>query len=145
MSKKDQDKKIIKLRKQLLAKEALLGQSEKPTYLTSGLFRATSHSERGAVNIKHASESQVRQAAEAIVIKVGADTLLGLKPAIHLGYSLDSWTEDLKTRLTVLNHIDILASVKALREKVETELLSTSQKRDIVLEDTLGEAEELIK
>jgi hypothetical protein len=143
MSKKDQDKKILKLRKRLLAKEALLGQSEKPTYITGGMFRTSAHSDRGAINIKTAAVDQIRQAAQSVVIQTEADKLLGLDSTTHLGYSLDSWIQDFKTRLTVLAHITILADVKAIREKVDAELLSTSQKRDIVLDETLAKADKL--
>jgi hypothetical protein len=141
---KTEDKKIIALRKKLTKKLELLERADKPTYLTGGLFRPNHYSDRGNINIKLATEAEIRSAAQGIVTIKAADALLDLDNRDHLGFPLDSWIEDLKTRLAVIKRIDTLNSIKSLKQKVDSELLTTSQKRTIKLDETLEKVADIL-
>lgn len=142
-SKKDQDKLVLKLRTKLLQQEAELISAEKPVYITSGLFRANPHSDRGIIDIKSASQAQLIIATEAIIHKKAAFDILGIEPGKHIGSTLIEWIDDFKTRIGVLNKNIILAKVRATQQKIETQLLSATQKRGIALEDVAADVEEL--
>jgi len=143
-TKKDQDAKVLKLRNKLLKQEAKLTAAEKPVYVTSGMFRPNQHSDRGMINVKSASESQLVTATEQIMHKKTAFDILGIPAQPHIGSSLEEWIEDFKTRLGVLNKNETLAKITKLKNTIETQLLSTSQKRDIVADDVAGKVDELI-
>ena len=144
-TKKEQDKKVLKLRKSLIAQEAALEAAKKPVYITSGLFRPSQHSDRGIINVKIASQSELVNATIAIAHRKSALDMLGIEEETHLGSTLEEWVEDFKTRLGVINKNALLDRVRATKEKIETRLLSTSQKRDIEVDDVAEEVANLTK
>jgi len=145
MSKKEQDKLVLKLRTSLLKQEAALEAAEKPVYVTSGLFRSNPMSDRNIINVKSATQEQLVLATESVIHKKAAFDVLGIDTGKHLGSTLDEWIEDFKTRIGVLNKNVTLAKVKATREKIDTQLLSATQKRGITLDSVVGEVAELTK
>lgn len=142
--KKEQDSKVLELRQQLLDKEKSLRTAEKPNYLTSGLYRPLSALDRGSINIKSAKKHELIEAAISLNAKAKACKTLDLESETHLGYPIEDWITDLKTRIAVLNKVQTLQEVQALQAQLEP-LLTPSQKREIGISDLSSKIQEVVK
>lgn len=140
---KVQDKKVMEMRKALLAKRADLLNSENPVYKTSGLFRPYFGSPRGEINIKIANKHQLVNAYVALNNTSEAAKALNVDPGNHLGYPVEDWVADFKTRISVIDRNDNLAQVQALEEEL-SKLLTASQKREIGIADLTEKIAEVV-
>jgi len=131
--------KVLDLRKQLITKEEELLKAENPQYKTSCMFRPSEYSQRGAINVKLASEQEILEAYKELKNHEECAKDLGLNPK-HLGYSVSEWIEDFKTRIAVINRDKTLNKIEEIKKELEP-LMTVKEKRQVGienLEDKIG-------
>ncbi len=129
---KEADKEVMKLRKELLKKKAVLLASEKPVYVAGEFFRPDEAYARGEFNVTIATESQLLSGVKAILLHKQSAEILSMS-LDYLGFSIETWIEDFKTRKSVLDRSLTLKNVTAIEKKLSV-LLSKDQLREIGIE-----------
>ena len=132
MSKKV-DEKVMKLRQELLKKKAFLLGSDKPVYVAGEYFRNDISSTYGEFRVSIASENQLLMGIKSILLHESAADTLNMSET-HLGFSVDEWIQDFKTRKSVLDRVKNLSKVTQIEAKLK-ELLSQAQLREIGIND----------
>ncbi len=126
---KEADAKIMELRKDLLTKKQLLLASDKPVYIAGEYFRPEVTSAGGEFQIAMATQNQLLRGVKAMLFHSTACKTLGVD-SLHLGFNVDDWVKDFRTRNAVLERNATLEEVNEIEEELK-ELLSQAQKREI--------------
>jgi len=134
--------KVLELRKLLLEKEEALKNAENPQYKTSCMFRPEVHSQRGAVNVKLASATEILEAYKSIRNHEEAAKELGLDTK-HLGYTVAEWKEDFKTRIAVISRDETLTEIARIKQELEP-LMTVKEKRQVGIEDLADKIKDIV-
>jgi len=133
MPKNKADKTVMELREDLLKKKAALLASEKPVYIAGEYFRPDMHSNRGEFQVTIASVGQLLSGVKALRHHAESAKVLGMSED-HMGFPVEDWIADFKTKKAVLDRADNLRKVAAIEASLKL-LLSKAQLREIGISD----------
>jgi len=131
---------VMEMRKSLMAKKSAVLGTDNPVYKTSGLFRPHATSQRNEVNIKSSNEGEIVGALMSLNSRDAARKELGLSSGSHLGFTLEEWKDDFKTRISVINRVKTLKEIESLEAEL-SKLLTPKQLREIGIEELASKIE----
>ncbi len=138
---KKADKEVMEMRNTLLKKKAALLSAKNPVYIAGDYFRPSILSQRNEFQVSTASSIQLLEAVKAMTLHELSTKVLDMSTD-HLGFSLEEWFTDFKTRKAVLDRNENLRNVETLESKLR-ELLTPTQLREIGIGDLLSEIADL--
>jgi len=138
MAKSKADDQVMKLREELLKKKAAILSAEKPVYVAGEYFRPSVIAQRDEFMVKTASADQLLSGIKVLLHHETAAKVLDM-PITFLGFSVEDWIKDFKTRKSVLDRSENLRKVSAIEETLRP-LLTMDQLREI----GIGEAADAI-
>lgn len=131
----------MKLRAKLLErKQALLG-TDNPVYNTNCMYRPNQGSERYQIDLRTAGENAILGAYKSLLNHEQAckDLDIELK---HLGFEVQEWRDDMKTRVGVIHRDANLRRVAILETKLRS-ILTPKELREIGIADLEAEMENI--
>lgn len=138
---KKADKEVMEMRDALLKKKAALLSSEKPVYVAGEYFRPSMANQRGEFQVNSALVGQLLEAVKSLHVHEESAKILDM-PTYHLGFTVEAWITDFKTRKAVLDRSVNLREVAALETELKT-LLTPTQLREIGIGDLLSKIKKL--
>lgn len=141
MGAKKLDTKVMEMRDKLLAKKAELAKADKPTYIAGEMFRPSTYTQRGEFRVLTASSAQLLEGLMSLLHRKQAAEMLEMGPS-HIGFPIEDWITDFKTRKNVLDKNQKETEVRTLEAKLRP-LLTPVQLREIGIADLESEIEGL--
>lgn len=135
-----QDEKIQKLFEKVQAKKDEIAKAEKPCWLTNCSFAYDENSAHGRINLHTVSDVDKIVKAMAFLISKSenhgkAAKMLGIKTKdfTWMGYPVEAWTEDFKTRIIKIQLTEKKKELEAM-EKTLDKLISPERRAEMELE-----------
>jgi hypothetical protein len=142
MDKKKIDKAVLQLLTKVREKkEAIKGAQKKPQWKTNcslSLIDSRYTSVQDRLNIQTVRDTDRLIEVGAFLLRRHADmdhaaTLLGIKyDSLYMGYSIEDWTTDLKTRVAMLKLEEQKKELEILNKRVD-KLVTPEQRREMEL------------
>lgn len=132
------DELVLQLFEKVQQKQRDIAASEKPQWVTSCSIGLEEDGVKTRVNIQTVSDpAKLVEVLGALLAKqaywIGAASLLGVKlPFKWMGYTVEQWTKDFKTRLAQIELVAKRAELKALEARLD-KLITTDQRRELEL------------
>lgn len=136
----NQDEKIQKLFDKVQQKKEEIAKAEKPRWQTNCSFGYDENSASGRINLHTVSDVEQIVKAMAFLISKSetyekARKLLGLAPKKFewLGFSVDAWAEDFRTRITKIQLSEKKKELEKYEKTLDT-LISPERRAELELE-----------